>query len=216
MTNTSKPRVAILTPTFKRSIEILDRCIRTVQYQTYGIDNITHFICHDGPDIEQQKIFKEYFAKNSWIKNTVYIQLDAFTGTYGAGVRQYLLDAEVNDTYSYVLHLDDDNVIFPEFVETHVNCLEGNPNKHFSICQILHLGPLPSNLGRPPAIIDGIPPVYRNIDTLQVMIRAKSMKGCGWIQKTGIDGYCNDGYTYEKLGKMFEWIAVPKLLAVHI
>lgn len=210
-----KSKVAILTPTYKRSIDVIDRCIRTVQYQSYGIDNITHFICHDGPDIEQQKIFKDYFENNPWIKNTVYIQLDTFTGTYGAGVRQHLLDSEVNDSYSYVVHLDDDNILYPEFVAEHVKTLQDNPDKHFSICNVLHCGPLPEHFGNVPAIVTGVPPVYRNIDTLQIMARVNAMKKCGWIQKTGIDGYCNDGYTYEKLGKMFDWIHIPKILAVH-
>jgi len=213
---TEKPVVAVLTPTYKRSIDILDRCIRTIQYQTYGIDNIVHFICHDGPNIDQQKIFESYLDNNRWIQNTVYIQLNERTGTYGAGVRQYLLDKEVDDRFNYILHLDDDNVIFPEFIENHITALEKEPQAQFSICQILHLGPLPANLGQPPALLNGIPPKFRNIDTLQIVVRAKAMKECGWVQKTGTEGYCNDGYTYENLGKMFPWIEIPKLLAVHI
>jgi len=213
---TEKPMVAVLTPTFKRSIDVLDRCIRTVQYQTYGINSSVHFICHDGLDIEQQDIFDEYQSNNKWIQNVVYLQLNKHTGTYGAGVRQHLLNTEVTDKFKYILHLDDDNVIFPEFLETHVNVLEKNLQAQFSICQILHLGPLPANLGQPPALMDGIPPKFRNIDTLQIVVRAKAMKECGWVQKTGTEGYCNDGYTYENLGKMFPWIEIPKLLAVHI
>jgi hypothetical protein len=71
-------------------------------------------------------------------------------------------------------------------------------------------------MGEAPKIITGVPPVFKNIDTLQIMVRAKAMKACGWSQYTGNQGYCNDGYTYQRLGEMFRWIELPKLLAIHI
>lgn len=209
-----KSKVAILTPTYKRSIDVLDRCIRTVQYQTYGIDNISHFICHDGIDSDKETEFNNYSKNNNWI-NVKYLQSEKNTNNFGAGVRQYLLDNFITKDYDYVVHLDDDNILYPDFVMEHVNALQDNPDKHFSICNILHCGPLPEHFKNVPAVVTGVPPVYRNIDTLQIMVRTNAMKKCGWIQKTGIDGYCNDGYTYEKLGKMFDWIHIPKILAVH-
>lgn len=209
-----KSKVAILTPTYKRSIGVLDTCIRTVQYQTYGIDNISHFICHDGIDLAKEIEFNNYTKQNNW-NNIKYIQLEKNTNNFGAGVRQYLLDNFITSDFDYVVHLDDDNILYPDFVMEHVKILQDNPDKHFSICNILHCGPLPEHFGNVPAIVTGVPPVYRNIDTLQIMVKVNSMKKCGWIQKTGIDGYCNDGYTYEKLGKMFSWIHIPKILAVH-
>ena len=205
-----KPKVAIITSTYNRASKIIDRCVRTVQYQTYGIENIIHYVCHDGPgDIA--------YDFSQW-KNVMYTETPEITCNYGAGVRQYILDKYLRDStdIEYILHLDDDNVIFPEFIETHVNVLEQNPDKHFSICKILHLGPLPAHLGMPPQIITGIPPVFRNIDTLQIVVRKKAMLECSWTQHHGSAAYCNDGYTYEKLGKMFKWVSVPELLAVHI
>jgi glycosyltransferase involved in cell wall biosynthesis len=210
----NSPRIAIFTPTYNTKLPIVDRCIRSVQWQTYKKDCIDHFICHDGPDTRALNEFSDYLKNNHW-HNIYYSQLSHNTKTYGASVRQHLLNT-VASGYDYILHLDDDNLIFPEFLEAHVNALEENPDCGFSVCKIIHLGPLPSHLAPAPAIINGIPPVYRNIDTLQIVVRSKAMKECGWIEKTGIDGYCNDGYTYDKLGKMFKWIEVPKLLGVHI
>jgi GT2 family glycosyltransferase len=94
----------------------------------------------------------------------------------------------LSEDIDYIVHLDDDNVIFPDFVEEHVACLDNHPEADFSICRISHNGPLPTHLGTPPKILTGLPPVFRNIDTLQIMVRAKAMKACGWTQHTGEQG----------------------------
>lgn len=202
------PRVAVITPTYKREAETLHRCIRAVQWQTYR--NITHYICHDGPwptDKSIDSLKEEY-------KDVIWWNTPNRTNSYGAGVRQYVLD-QIYD-FDYLVHFDDDNLIFPDFVEEHVNCLEQNKDKAFSICRIVHNGPLPAHMGEAPKIISGIPPVFKNIDTLQVVVRAGAMRKCGWSQYIGEQGYCNDGYTYQRLGEMFPWLELPKLLAIHI
>jgi glycosyltransferase involved in cell wall biosynthesis len=202
------PAVAIITSTYKRDTKTLLRCIKSVQWQTYT--NVLHYICHDGPwalaaDIQSLRS----------VPGTIWLNTPERTNSYGAGVRQYVLDS-LPSNIDYVAHLDDDNVIFPDFVEEHVNMLEGHPEVDFSICKISHNGPLPAHMGQAPKILTGVPPVFRNIDTLQVMVRTKAMKECGWTQFTGTQGYCNDGYTYQRLGELFRWVELPKLLAIHI
>jgi len=206
-----KPIVAVITSTYKRDPSIIDRCIRSVQWQSYGTQNIMHYICHDGPT---ESLNYDY---HQW-KNVLYTETNINTNSYGAGPRQHILDVIIKNRtdIKYVMHLDDDNILFPEYIESHVSLLEANPDKDFSICKILHLGPLPKNLGTPPQIINGIPPVFRNIDTLQVVVKSDSMIKCGWTQHQGKEGYCNDGLTYERLGKLYSWIELPKLLAVHL
>lgn len=199
------PKVAIITPTYNRENKILHRCIKSVQWQTYR--NIEHYICHDGP-WTKPALYSDYPL-------VYWMNTPERTNSYGAGVRQFVLDSLKQDV-DYIVHFDDDNVIFPDFIEEHVNCLEEHPEADFSICKIIHNGPLPAHMGVAPKIISGIPPVFKNIDTLQVMVRASAMKACGWTQHTGIQGYCNDGYTYQRLGEMFRWVEIPKLLAIHI
>lgn len=208
-----QPLVAVITPTFNRPLEFLDRCIRSVQWQTYGINQIKHFICHDGPNPNKES-FKEYLSSNNW-HNIFYSEMDFNTNTYGASVRQHILDVYTEDV-KYVVHLDDDNLLFPEFIQEHVKILEQNEDAKFSICKIIHTGPLPSKLGPAPQIISGTPPVFQNIDTLQVMVNKDAMKLCGWTQNKGKLGYCNDGYTYERLGTLYKWIELPKILAIHL
>ena len=203
-----EPSVAVITPTYKRDGKTLHRCIRTVQWQSYP--RVRHYICHDGPWSEN----KEVKALQAEYEDVVWWNTSERTNSYGAGVRQYVLD-KIRD-FDYLVHLDDDNVIFPDFIEEHVECLEENKDKAFSVCRIVHNGPLPSHMGEAPKIITGVPPVFRNIDTLQVVVRADAMRACGWSQYTGEQGYCNDGYTYQRLGEMFPWVELPKLLAIHI
>ena len=203
------PRVAIITPTYKRDSKTLHRCIRSVLWQSYA--NIAHYVCHDGPWLEDEavELLREEYQLVNWINTP------ARTNSYGAGVRQFVMD-NLPEDIDYIVHMDDDNVIFPDFVETHVICLENHPEADFSICKISHNGPLPTHMGTAPKILTGLPPVFKNIDTLQIMVRTKAMKSCGWSQYTGEQGYCNDGYTYQRLGEMFRWVELPKLLAIHI
>jgi glycosyltransferase involved in cell wall biosynthesis len=204
------PVVAVITPTYKRSAKVLDRCIRSVAWQSYPA--IRHYVCHDGPweeDAELDSLRKQYCLI------VHYMSTPERTNTYGAGVRQYVMD-NLPKEVEYIVHLDDDNVIFPDFIAEHVETLEKHPEADFSICRISHNGPLPAHLGQAPKILTGVPPVFRNIDTLQIMARAKAMKACSWTQHTGPQGYCNDGYTYQRLGEMFRWVEIPKLLAIHI
>lgn len=207
------PTVAIITPTYKRPIKVIDRCVRSVKSQSYQ-GTMIHIICSDGPEEEHVRQYVDELNDPC----TIYVSTEENTNSYGGGVREHVLRTLVNDdpTIKYLVHLDDDNVLFPHFVQDHVETLEANPDKAFSICRILHLGPLPERLGTAPQVINGIPPVLQNIDTLQVVVRRNVMLECGWNTFSGEKGYYNDGYTYERLGKMFEWVEIPELLAVHI
>lgn len=209
----SLPIVAVITPTWKRDIKIIDRCIRSVAGQSYR-GKFFHIICSDGPEEQEVKDLIDSYKS---------LQLQYFctgesTNSYGGGVRHWVLENVLKDMsmLDYICHVDDDNVIFPHYVETHVDALEDSKECGFSICKILHLGPLPAHLGTAPQVINGIPPVFQNIDTLQTMVRKDAMIQCGWDHFSGEKGYYNDGYTYERLGRMFKWKEISELLAIHI
>lgn len=213
MRNPELPIVAVITPTYKRDVKIIDRCVASVGSQTYD-GSIIHIICSDGPEEKHVKTYVESLED----PETIYVSTGENTNSYGGGVREHVLKnlIEQNPTIKYIVHVDDDNVVFPNFIQEHVNALEANPGAGFSICKIIHLGPLPQHFGNAPQVINGIPPVFQNIDTLQVMVRRDAMIKCRWNTYSGEMGYYNDGYTYERLGKMFKWVEVPELLAVHI
>jgi len=215
MRNPELPTVAVITPTYKRDIKIIDRCVRSIASQSYD-GQIIHIICSDGPEESHVKNYVESL-ENPYV---IYTSTEQATNSYGGGVREHVLTHYIEPfssfTIEYLAHVDDDNIIFPHFIEEHVTALEKNPDKAFSICKIVHLGPLPQHLGHAPQVINGIPPVFQNIDTLQVMVRRDAMIKCRWDTYSGEQGYYNDGYTYDRLGKMFDWIEIPELLAIHI
>jgi len=215
MKNPELPIVAVITPTYKRDVKIIDRCVRSVQGQSYN-GMVVHIICSDGPEEQHVKQYVDSLEDPS----IIYMFTGENTNSYGGGVREHVLKEYIDPfsafTIKYLVHMDDDNVLFPHFIEENVKALEENPDKAFSICRILHLGPLPQHLGPAPQVINGIPPVFQNIDTLQVVVRREAMMQCRWDTFSGEQGYYNDGYTYDRLGKMFEWVEVPELLAVHI
>lgn len=217
----SAPSVIIVTPTYKRPAKIIDRCVRSVLCQSYE-GNIHQVICSDSdiePHVEEYMASMKDTINNYHNRSLEYCCVGKNTNTYGGAAREYVLThiIDVNkDKHQYVSHVDDDNVLFPHFIEEHVDALEKNPDKGFSICKILHLGPLPAHLGIAPQVMSGIPPVLQNIDTLQAVIRVSAMSVCRWNTFSDERGYYNDGFTYDRLGKMFEWVEVPELLAVHI
>ena len=210
------PDVYIITPTYRRDLKTIERCVACVRSQVYE-GNIYHIICSDGDREDSLAAFQD-IKKQTGSDNRIlrYCWTNEHTNSWGAGVRQHVLRDIPAVEGAYVAHVDDDNIIFPHYVRDQVMALEAHPECGFSICQIIHDGPLPDHLGRPPAIITGIPPRVQNIDTLQVIVRIEAMRTCGWICETGSMGYLNDGRTYEKLGKLFKYVEVPDILGVHL
>src|SRR5262249_20508926 len=138
-----------------------------------------------------------------------YAHLSTPAGHFGAGVRQALISHASGD---YLAFLDDDNMVFPKFAEHMIAALDQAPDASFAICQIVQTTPLPPQYVLAPTIITGIPPVVRNIDTLQVVVRKAVMEKSGWC----LMGYCSDGHTYEKLAQQYRWIPVDEVLGIKL
>lgn len=214
--------IEIITPTVNRSIEVIERCIASVIWQQ-GMDkhSIRQIVCTDG---DAEPHVENLVERMNRLQDNVQIEY-AYTGnatkSYGGGVRHFVMENILKEdilsgNIDYMAHLDDDNILYPHFLQKNIDALEQSPDAQFSICKVIHFGPLPSHLGLPPQVISGIPPVLRNIDTLQVVVRAKAMLECGWEHQSGELGYYNDGFTYERLGKMFSYVEVPEILGIHV
>jgi cellulose synthase/poly-beta-1,6-N-acetylglucosamine synthase-like glycosyltransferase len=217
------PYIAVITPTYKRNGDIIKRCLTSVAWQIKPNNlDILQIVCSDGPKEDHAcSIVEEIQEVLPEHVKLVYDYTAVNTNSYGGGVRHHVMnnilaDDIQNDVCKFIIHLDDDNLLFPDFVKKNIDILNENPDSEFSVCKILHLGPLPSHLGNAPQVISGVPPVFQNIDTLQVVVRAKSMMECGWDHFIGEKGYYNDGYTYDRLGKMFKYVQLPELLAIHV
>ena len=91
--------------------------------------------------------------------------------------------------------------------------ISGIKNYDIGICKIIHMGPLPINLHPPPKILNGNPPVLRNIDTLQIIVKTEIMKKEGWeVDK----GYLADGFTIEKICKNNSYTFINQILGIHM
>lgn len=199
-----KPKITIITPTWNRPLEILERAIRSVKYQTF--QDFEHLICSDGFE-EKVKQYVES-KKDPKLK---YLSLKKHYKDFANKARQHAFTKAKGE---YIVFLDDDNLIFPHYLEKMLDALKNTDSKTaFSICKIIHLGPLPKHLGIPPQIINGLPVKVQNVDTLQLMIKQKNLSDIGgWNQDTD---YLADGYTYEELAKKYEYVEVPEVLGIH-
>lgn len=200
-----QPLITIITPTWKRPLDVIERCMKCVDIQT--IQDWEHIICSDG----YEENVKEFIESKKEPRRR-YKSLPEHLGIYANNVRQACLEEARG---KYVLFLDDDNVIFPHYLEKMLKPLRNtSENIAFSICQIIHLGPLPVDKGEPPQILTGIPVVVQNVDTLQLLIKKDAINSIGgWDQETG---YLADGYTFERIAKKYEYVEVPEILGVHI
>jgi len=204
--------ISICIPTYKRDSKIIERVLRSIIYQSPNLlDRIRVVIISDvnGKEPHVEKLVEKY--KN--VINIIYKSSNKHLGDYANTNRSILLEYAHNYLHTkYNLFLDDDNLIFPHYLETCIDKLESNPEIDFTICKIIHLGPLPPHFGKID-ILTGVPPVKQNIDTLQVFCKTSKMYECGWDVDAG---YIADGVTFEKLANMAEWIEIDEILGVHL
>lgn len=190
----------VITPTYKTDKQIVMRCVQSVKTQSlYGKLNIEHIVCSDGYyDPELDVLSKQHGFK--------YMYSDKNLGHYGAGIRNFIL--QHLDTY-YSIFLDDDNILYPNYLQRMYEKIQEND---YCTCDIIHCGPVQKFVGNPPFILKGNKLEKYFIDTLQIMIRTEKMREIGWIE----NGYCSDGETYEKIGKLCTGSYVEEVLGIHI
>ena len=195
------PEVTIITPTWQASNDKLWRCLTSVRRQTFR--DYEHIVCSDGAYEEKPAAFvmQQADARISYTTTALRGQ------DWGHSVRRALLPLARGH---YVCFLDDDNYIFPTYLEKMLAALKSDPKAAFAICAILHHGPIIAELGVPPIVLPGEPKKFY-IDTLQVMAETSVMQAIGWRGNS----YAADGETYEALGKAYNYVRVPEVLGVH-
>lgn len=201
--------ISIITPTINRSSEILERCILSVDSQTFK--DFEHIIISDTYLERTPMELCSKYNNNRYYHSTN----QPPSRTWGAYPRQYALNNIVSKDSKYCVFLDDDNILFPHYLEKMFNTIENGLDA--VICPIIHLGPLSNKFfNSVPNIVKGNPPVLQNIDTLNVIVKTEIIKEIGWICEKDENGYCNDGLTYEKLFKNIKYGYVDEILAVHL
>ncbi len=202
----NQPLISIITPTYKQNdFEKLHRMIQSIATQSYS--HWEHIICSDG--ISEPNIASIVKGYNDIRRK--YMVSKQHYGGWGSSVREEVMTEQAKG--KYLVFLDDDNIIFPDYLEKMVNAVEtATDGEKFAICKILHFGPVIEALGPAPLYLEGEPKLCY-IDTLQIMVEADAMRQIGWVAK---DHYCSDGYTYQKLGETFKYVRIKDCLAIHV
>jgi glycosyltransferase involved in cell wall biosynthesis len=198
--------VTFVTPTYRRDAAVLRRTIHSVLAQTMPSWRL--LLISDG---------KEEKTPLELVRSTADLRIEYMVCTpkgegeraSGNNVRQFGLERVES---RYVAFLDDDNIIFPDYVEVLSGALDRTPQVAMAIARIIHLGPLPARLHPPPKVLDGNPPVLHNIDTLQAMFRTPAMQKHGWLMR----GYLADGFTFESMAATYGYILVNAVVGVHM
>lgn len=198
------PIISIITPYYRiATLAALNRAISSVR--TQSIAHWEHLIAGDG-ELDTRVHDLVATLDDPRVRH---VTTPVHCGGYGAGVRDWAMRYQARG--KYLCFLDYDNIIFPDYIEKNLFALQRKTDARFSICRILHHGPVRRSVGIPPLYLDGIPKLGW-IDTLQVVVERTAMMEAGWINPLD---YCSDGMTYEALGKRFNYVRVSECLGIH-
>ena len=200
----SLPLVTVITPTYKRDPKVLHRSIDCLKLQTVPLWE--QLVCSDG---EEEQSAKQAVSEAADPRVSYYNTTGKKEGDFGNTVRSEMLKIARG---KYVLFLDDDNIILPDYLELMIKAIEEG-NVDFAVCRIMHFGPLNEAAGKPPIILEGNKIKLYHIDPLQILVNTKVMRSVGWDTEVG---YLSDGVSLEKLGDKFKHIRVEKILGIHI
>lgn len=151
-------RVSVISPTWGRHQLLLERCIPSVQVQTWL--DVEHVVVSDGPDDR----LAEILAESVWVheRPIVYGELPEHPDdgcNFGAYSRNHGLTLATGDLIAY---LDDDNAFRPNHVEVLVTAL-ANSDADFAYSQMV----------RHPAedVVGRTPPAHGSVDSSILMHR---------------------------------------------
>jgi hypothetical protein len=200
----NEPMVTVITPTYHRELKVVRRSTDCLKLQ--DMKDWEQLICSNGelePNVRQ-------LVKELDDGRVSYHWCDAPKGDYGNYARRDMLKRARG---KYVLFLDDDNVIMPNYLNVMISILEDS-GADAAVCRVMHFGPLnESETGMtPPVVLTGIPVKLYNIDPLQFLVRREVMQSIGWDTDSG---YISDGVTLEKLAGR-PMVEVPLVLGIHI
>jgi len=190
-------KISVLIPTYNR-FNILKEAIQSVLEQNY--DNIEILVCHDGPSDEYNK-FKE---ENKHDK-IFYSEVEK-RNNYGAAQRNLMLDKVTGD---YILHLDDDNIIYPDYFKKMIAQIDDKTG--MVICRIHYNDKEWINyvLPREDRIQDC------EIDQLGILFKTDIGKLFKWDDYFGHDHRYIKACEYAIKGRNLDIKYIPDILANH-
>jgi glycosyltransferase involved in cell wall biosynthesis len=182
-------RISVITPTWKRHLLLMSRCVPSVQGQTWP--DVEHVVVSDGPDTPLKR-----FLVAQCLPGLVYGEVpvhDDSDHNWGSAARNHAAKLATGDLVAY---LDDDNAYRPEHLKTLADALLADPDLDFAYSM------MQTSAGH---VIGMQPPQYGNIDTSLIMHRAGVLDKYGdWPLAGQID--CHDQHAPD-WGVVAKWLA---------
>lgn len=152
------PLVSVITPTWKRHDLLLNRCVPSVEDQTFLV--FEHVVVSDGPDEELADLLPDHVSYDYLPEHV--------PGHIGNPARLRALEIAHGE---YIAYLDDDDAYRPEHVALHVAALEADPEVGFSRSIMASHNPsglLPIGYGEPGPGNVGTPMIVHRKELLDI------------------------------------------------
>lgn len=163
-----QPLVSVVTPTWQRRNILLNRCIPSVQAQTWP--HVEHIVVCDGPDPRLEAYVAG--AADDRLRFAFLPEHDPAV-PWGTRARLHGIDLAKGDIIAY---LDDDNAWHPQMLEKTAGALLRD-GTGFAYCQELWV-----NHGN---LVGSDPPVFGQIDTSVIVHRRELLGTATWRYEPG-------------------------------
>lgn len=170
--NVTIPLVSVITPTWGRHEQLLNRCIPSVQAQAYP--KVEHVIVSDGPDYPLANTMMELMSGSAFAHRTEFSQLKEHNPErhWGHHARLHGIEMAAGE---YIAYVDDDDALRPDHVRLLAQCLTDDP----SISWAYSVMASHSNGGPWTHVGDG-PPGGGQIGTPMIMHRRSALEHGTW------------------------------------
>jgi glycosyltransferase involved in cell wall biosynthesis len=192
------PLVSVITPTLGRHERLLNRCIPSVQAQTYR--KVEHVIVSDGPDPELAGKLAERSQDGAFYHPVRFVELPARDPEPHWGHHGRLAGIE-HSGGAYLAYVDDDDALRPEHCRKLATVLSEDP----SIGWAYSVMASHSNSGLFTHIGEHGPPQNGQIGTPMIMHRRETLEHGTWGPASSVEDWqlverwLNAGITYGRV-----------------
>lgn len=168
----NRPLVSICTPTWGRHDMLMDRCVPSVQAQTYPA--VEHVIVSDGPDEKLRGIMTAAAASHTWRHPVIYAELPEHLPdpNFGHYARRHAVDLAAGE---YIGYNDDDDFLRPQHCALMAAALDDNPGAGFAVSRMLSHYP-----GDQLLVIGWGPLSCGNVGTPMIVHRRETLQHGTW------------------------------------
>lgn len=194
-----KPWISIITPTWQRHERLLNRCIPSVQAQTYR--NVEHVIVSDGPDPDLTEEIARRLSGGAYAHRVRFVQLPEHLG-HQWGSRARLTGIE-HSSGAYIGYIDDDDALRPDHCRVLAAALETEPSADwaYSLMESHSNSELATHIGTDP-------PQMGQIGTPMIMHRREALEHGTWGPPSSVEDW-ELVQRWKQAGLSYRFVPVP-------